>query len=167
MTVVFDTVLVIRNARDKVQTAQYVLEQDGNIYYIRRYTGQFGGKVTTQPEIVIEKGKVKRTPFQQAELEYNSLIKKATDKGYKKLSTLTKTKFSDITSSELDKIVPTIKTDSAGIMKPQLAKSSEDCSTGTLDKNYFASRKIDGEFTPSLNSVNSVNPEMGIPSRGL
>ena len=144
MTEVYNVVLVTRNARDKVQVARYILEQEGNVYTIKRFTGQFGGKITAQPELTITAGKAKRTPFQQADLEFNSLIKKATDKGYKKLASLTKTKFSDITGGELDLIVPSIKTDSFGVIKPQLAKSSGDCSTSVLDKSYFASRKIDG-----------------------
>lgn len=164
MTTVFDTVLVTRNARDKVQTAQYVLEQEGQIYTIKRYTGQFNGKITAQPEIVIEKGKVKRSTFQQAELEYNSLIKKATDKGYKKLSSLTKTKFSEITSSELDQIVPSLKTDASGKLKPQLAKSSNDCSVGVMDKDYFASRKLDG--VRALFSYNKEEDSVETSSRG-
>ena len=63
---------------------------------------------------LIEKGKAKRSVLQQAELEYNSLIKKALDKGYKKLSDLTKTKYDVITEEELNRIVPTIKTDASG-----------------------------------------------------
>lgn len=144
MIKVFDTVLVIRNARDKVQTAQYILEQQGNSYIIKRFTGQFGGKITAQPEIIIEKGKVKRSVLQQAELEYNSLVKKATDKGYKKLSDLTKIKFEEITNTELDIIVPSIKTDAKGNIKPQLAKSSNDCTTAIWKHPMYASRKIDG-----------------------
>lgn len=144
MIKVLETVLVIRNARDKVQTAKYILEQEGNTYIIKRFTGQFGGKITAQPEITIEKGKVKRSVLQQAELEYNSLVKKATDKGYKKLSDLSKTKFDEITTKELDSIVPSIKTDGNGNIKPQLAKSSNDCTTAIWKHGMYASRKIDG-----------------------
>ena len=144
MIKVNDTILVIRNARDKVQTAQYILEQDGNTYTIRRYTGQFAGKITEQPSITIERGKAKRSVFQQAELEYNSLIKKACDKGYKKLLDLTKTKFESITAEELDEIVPSVKTDSNGNAKPQLAKSSNDCSINLHEKDRYASKKLNG-----------------------
>lgn len=144
MTQVYNNVLVTRNARDKIQTAQYILEQDGSIFIIKRFTGQYEGKITAQPEITITAGKVKRSVFQQAELEYNSLLKKATDKGYKKLSDLTKTKWSEITSEELDNIVPSTKTDTSGNIKPQLAKSSEDCSLSVWEKPRFASRKLDG-----------------------
>ena len=109
-----DTVLVIRNARDKIQVANYVLWQDGNNFLIKRYTGQHDGKFTEQPEVKIEKGKAKRTVLQQAELEYNSILNKSADKGYKKLTYLNKTKYDEITSAELDKIVPSIKTDANG-----------------------------------------------------
>lgn len=114
MIQIYDTVLVTRNARDKIQTARYILEQDGNSYIIKRFTGQFGGKITAQPEKLIEAGKAKRTVLQQAELEYNSLVKKAMDKGYKKLASLTKTKYEDIAAGELDVIVPSLKTDANG-----------------------------------------------------
>jgi len=139
-----DTILVVRNARDKVQFAQYILEQEANIYTIKRFTGQFGGKITSQPEITIEKGKVKRSALQQAELEYNSLIKKSTDKGYKKYNTLTKIKWEEISSKELDEIVPSLKTDAGGNLKPQLAKSSNDCAISVFDKQMWVSKKIDG-----------------------
>ena len=114
MIKVQEIILVIRNARDKVQISHYILNQDVNNYIIERSTGQFLGKMTKQPDILIEKGKAKRSVLQQAELEYNSLIKKALDKGYKKLSDLTKTKYDVITEEELNRIVPTIKTDASG-----------------------------------------------------
>ena len=114
MVEVYDTVLVVRNARDKVQVARYILEQDKGQYIIKRFTGQFEGKMTKQPEKIITEGKAKRTPSQQAELEYDSLVKKATDKGYKKLSSLTKIKFDVITREEIEKVVPTIMTDANG-----------------------------------------------------
>ena len=114
MIKVQEIILVIRNARDKVQIAHYILNQDVNNYIIQRSTGQFLGKMTKQPDVLIEKGKAKRSVLQQAELEYNSLIKKALDKGYKKLSDLTKTKYDVITEEELNRIVPTIKTDASG-----------------------------------------------------
>lgn len=136
--------LVTRNARDKVQTARYVLEHGGNHYVIRRFTGQFAGKITTQPEKIIEKGKAKRSLLQQAELEFNSLIKKATDKGYKKLTDLTNIKWEKITVEEISSVVPSIKTDSNGNIKPQQAKAYKDCSTNVLNKQRYASRKLDG-----------------------
>lgn len=144
MNLVDETVLVTRNARDKIQVSRFVLEQDHNTYTIKRFTGQFGGKMTEQPTKIIERGKAKRSVLLQAELEYNSLIKKTLDKGYKKLAGLTKTKFSDITQDELDEIVPTIKTDQQGNLKPQLAKSYNDCTINIFDKPMFCSRKIDG-----------------------
>ena len=144
MIVENEVVLVTRNARDKIQVAIFTLEQEGNTYYIRRNTGQFGGKFTEQPTKTIERGKAKRSVFMQAELEFNSLINKALDNGYKKLSNLTTTKFNVITQDELNTIVPSIKTDQEGNIKPQLAKSSNDCSVNIFNKGLFCSRKIDG-----------------------
>lgn len=162
MVQIQEVVLVIRNARDKVQVARYLLIQNGNNYHIKRYTGQFEGKMTEQPEKIIEKGKAKRSVLQQAELEYNSIVKKATDKGYKKLSDLTKTKYSEITSKELDKIVPTIKTDSNGNIKPQQAKSSDDCALSVFEKPLYCSKKLDGVrclmgYNPELDKIYTIS----------
>ena len=144
MVLIQETVLVIRNARDKVQVARYLLIQQANTYIIKRYTGQFEGKMSEQPDKIIEKGKSKRSVLQQAELEYNSIVKKSMDKGYKKLSDLTKTKYDSITAKELNEIVPSIKTDSNGNIKAQLAKSSNDCAISVFEKPLYCSRKING-----------------------
>ena len=106
--------LVTRNARDKVQVVITELEQNGNTFVIKRTTGQYQGKMINQPELLIEKGKAKRSVIQQADLEYNSIINKYLDKGYKKLSSLTSKKFEELTSEEIDNLVPTIKSDING-----------------------------------------------------
>ena len=64
--------LVTRNAKGKVQTVTAECHQEGTTFIIKRFTGQLGGKITAQPEIVIEKGKAKRTVLEQAVLEYES-----------------------------------------------------------------------------------------------
>lgn len=112
--VVNQTYLVTRNARDKVQVVITELDQNGNSFIIRRTTGQYQGKMINQPELSIEKGKAKRSVIQQADLEYNSIINKYLDKGYKKLSSLTSKKFEELTSEEIDNLVPTIKSDVNG-----------------------------------------------------
>ena len=144
MVLVKDIILITRNARDKIQVARFKLSQDKNFYVIDRYTGQFNGKMTEQPRKIVDKGKAKRSVLMQAELEFNSLIKKSMDKGYKNLSELTKTPFSSITEEEMNSLLPTIKTDAQGNIKLQLAKSSEDCTIAVWDKPVFCSRKIDG-----------------------
>ena len=45
--------LVTRNARDKVQVVIAELEQNGNSFTIRRTIGQFQGKMTSQPNLLI------------------------------------------------------------------------------------------------------------------
>ena len=107
-------VLVTRNARDKIQIVFADLVQTGNNFIIRRVTGQYKGKFTEQPELSIERGKVKRSVLQQAELEFNSIINKYLDKGYKNLSTLTNKKFENISEEELNELVASLKTDQNG-----------------------------------------------------
>lgn len=136
--------LVTRNARDKVQVVIIELEQNGNSFVIKRTTGQYQGKMTPQVEILIEKGKVKRSVLQQAELEFNSKLKNYLDKGYKRLDTLTKKDFYDLTSKEIDDLVPSVKSDTNGDLKPMLAKSSKDCAISVLEKPLYCSRKLNG-----------------------
>lgn len=139
-----EIILVTRNARDKFQVAKFVLIQEKTKYIIKRFTGQFKGKFTEQPEKIIDVGKAKRTVFMQADLEFKSLIKKALDKGYKELSKLTSVSFDYISEQQLDKLIPSIKTDDNGEIKPQLAKSSNDCTINVWEKPMFCSKKIDG-----------------------
>ena len=144
MVLISEIVLVTRNARDKIQVAIASLNQEGNSFLIKRSTGQYQGKMSEQPILIIEKGKAKRSVIQQAELEFNSIINKYMDKGYKKLSTLTSENFEDLTSSELEVLVPTLKTDQSGNLKPMLAKSSEACQNSVLQKPMWCSRKLNG-----------------------
>ena len=136
--------LVTRNARDKVQVVLTELSQEGNTFIINRTTGQYQGKMTGQPELVIEKGKAKRSALEQAELQYNSIVSKYQDKRYKRLDSLTSKKFNELSSEEMDSLVPTIKSDTQGNYKPMLAKSSNDCQTSVLQKKMFCSRKLNG-----------------------
>jgi ATP-dependent DNA ligase len=136
--------LVTRNARDKVQVVITELEQNGNTFVIKRTTGQYQGKMTDQPELTIERGKAKRSVLQQAESEYNSIVNKYLDKGYKKLDSLTTKKFEEISSLEMDTLVPTIKSDTNGNLKPMLAKSSNNCQNSVLNKLMYCSRKLNG-----------------------
>ena len=136
--------LVTRNARDKVQVVLAELSQEGNTFIINRTTGQYQGTMTEQPELTIERGKAKRSVLEQAELQYNSIVSKYQDKGYKRLDSLTNRKFNELSAEEMNALVPTIKSDSNGNLKPMLAKSSNDCQTSILQKKMFCSRKLDG-----------------------
>lgn len=144
MILLYETILVTRNARDKIQVAIASLSQDGNNLIINRSTGQYEGKMSKQPELIIEKGKAKRSILQQAELQYNSIINKYLDKGYKKLTDLTSKSFSEISSSELNELVATLKTDQSGNLKVMLAKDFNKCQNSVLQKRLLCSRKLNG-----------------------
>lgn len=136
--------LVSRNARDKIQVAIATLKQEDSVFYIYRETGQHHGKFVLQPELVIEKGKAKRTLLEQATLEFNSIINKYLDKGYKDLSSLTKKSYADLKTSELEMLVPTLKSDQQGNLKPMLAKSSDKCQNSIFNKPLYFSKKLNG-----------------------
>ena len=164
MVVLQDIYLVARNARDKVQQIQAKLMQEGNIFMIQRITGQYLGKQTKQPELIIDRGKAKRSTLEQAELQFNSIINKYLDKGYKKISDLTKTPFEDISESDMNNLVPSVKTDSSGFLKPMLAKDSNKCQTSVLNKRLLCSAKLNGVrclMQSSEGEIHAVSREIG------
>ena len=166
--------LVTRNAREKIQVVILKLLQDGVNFIIKRTTGQHFGKMTEQPEINIQKGKVKRSISEQAFLEYNSKLKSYLDKGYKKLEDLTDIPFDELNSDEMDGIVPTLKCDQNGNLKVMLAKDFHKCQTSVLNKPMYCSRKLNGVrnsaiYNPNNSSSNSLFQEennINMVSRG-
>ena len=145
MTIQNDTLIII-NSKKRIQKIYLSLnkDEDREIYYIERYSGQYGGKETAQPIHTIEKGKVKRTVLEQATLEYNSILKKYLDKGYNKLSSLTNKAYSELSEEELKSLLGGTTTDQSGIPKPMLAKIAGDCKADIWNRQWWASRKIDG-----------------------
>ena len=139
--------LISKDSKGKIRVVNisYDWDKDLNGYVIRRFTSQYGGKITTQPIILVDKGKgigkARRTVSEQAKLEYYSRVNKYMDKGYKKLP-----KSIDLyTKEELDALLPEETTDSEGNLKPMLAKDFHDVATSVLEKQWwYASRKIDG-----------------------
>ena len=139
-----ETYLISRDSKQKIRVAYLSYEWDKDIlgFVISRYTGQLHGKMTEQPEIQVLKGKAKRTVTEQVELEYNSLIKKFLDKGYKLCNGDPET-FSE---SDLNNIIGEDKTDTNGFTKHMLAKQADKVAKSSINKVPFwwASRKIDG-----------------------
>lgn len=139
--------LISKDSKGKIRVVNisYDWDKDLNGYVIRRFTSQYGGKIATQPIILVDKGKgigkARRTVSEQAKLEYDSRVNKYMDKGYKKLP-----KSIDLyTKEELDALLPEETTDSEGNLKPMLAKDFHDVATSVLEKQWwYASRKIDG-----------------------
>lgn len=141
-----NNILVSKDSKGKLRIVDisYEWDDDKRGYVIRRYTSQYGGKVTTQPEIWIFQGKAKRTVSEQVKLEYASHIKKYLDKGYKQLPE--GSNLDNFSKEELEKFVPDDKTDANGFKKHMNAKDFNKISTSIYDKidYWWASRKIDG-----------------------
>lgn len=136
--------LITKDSKGKIRVAEVSCEWDDveKCYTIRRNTYQYGGKITVQPEIYITKGKVKRTIAQQAELEFNSHVKKYLDKGYKEIEG----SIDQYTKTQLDAFLPEHTTDANGFKKHMLAKDFNKVATSVFDKIkvWYGSRKIDG-----------------------
>ena len=157
-------ILVSKDAKGKIRVAE--ISYDGNdatrIYTIYRYTGQYEGKMTRQPDIYVDRGKATRNIHEQVELQFNALVKGYRDKGYIELEK----ELDDYSTEELLQLFGDAPVGSNGVVKPMLAKQADKVSDKTINKLdfWYASRKIDGRLMPSLNSANSGNPEMGILS---
>ena len=134
--------LVSKDSKGKIRVANINLSKVDSTYVITRETGQYNGKITSQPSIVIEKGKAKRTLEQQADLQFNSKVKEYLDKGYKALDK----DINEFTEDQLNELVGTNKTDNNGFKKHMLAKQAKDVSDKVINKlkYWWASRKIDG-----------------------
>lgn len=141
-------VLVSKDNKGKTRVVEINYEWDDaqHGFVIRRKTYQYGGKVTVQPEIWIYQGKVKRTVAEQARLEYNSHLKKYTDKGYKLLPSSIKIEDAKAVAAFVDEHLGGGVTDSNGFKKHMLAKQHDKVATSMFDKlaYWLASRKIDG-----------------------
>ena len=137
-----ENVLISRDSKGKIRVVEisYQWEDDYNGFVIRRKTYQYGGKAIDHPEIVITKGKAKRTVTEQARLEYNSHLKKYQDKGYK----LLEKDISNYSLEDLNKILPEFTTDANGFQKHMLAKQADKVAASAFEKEWYASRKIDG-----------------------
>lgn len=136
-----DKVLINKDQKNKIRVINISLIEEDNYFIIKRFSGQYNGKFTTHPEIVISRGKAKRTIEEQAYLEFNSNIKKYIDKGY----IILEGKLDDYTEEDLYNLLPEVKTNSTGSIKPMLAKKYKDIKNPKVfDLEYYGSRKING-----------------------
>lgn len=135
--------LISKDSKGKIRVVEIFYEGDETtrIYTIYRYTGQFEGKLTTQPKIIVDKGKATRNIHEQVELQFNALVKGYKDKGYIELEN----EIDNYNSEELYKLLGESPTGSNGIVKPMLAKQADKVTKTTIfNKTWIASRKIDG-----------------------
>lgn len=139
--------LISRDTKGKIRIAiiNYELinpdDQQTRYFIIHRISGQLGGKRTSQPDIIVDRGLASRSLWEQVELRFNHLVKEKKDKGYKEI-----TKDPDeYDLSELEEILGKVITGQNNIPKPQLAKQADKVTNPKVfDKEYYASRKIDG-----------------------
>ena len=110
-------------------------------YIIQRSYGQVQGKNTLSPAIIVDKTKQKRNWKEQYTLQFNSEVKKFLDKGYVEVDKHP----NEYSSVELEAIFGEVKTNQAGVIKPQLAKQADKITNKKIfDKEWLISRKLDG-----------------------
>ena len=135
--------LISKDSKGKIRVVEIFYEGDETtrIYTIYRYTGQFEGKMTKQPEIIVDRGKATRNIHEQVELQFNALVKGYKDKGYIELEN----EIDNYNSEELYQLLGESPTGSNGVVKPMLAKQADKVTnTKIFNKEWLASRKIDG-----------------------
>lgn len=135
--------LISKDSKGKIRVVDIYAEWNEELraFVLRRETYQYLGKVTKQPDILIERGKAGRTVTEQCELEFKSHVKKYKDKGYKEIFA----PVSNYSLEDLNEMLPEHVTDSDGVIKPMLAKDFNKISSNNIfEKDYYASRKIDG-----------------------
>ena len=135
-------ILVSKDSKGKIRVVKIWADWSDSEkgFVIHRITSQYKGKETVQPEIIITKGKAKRTITEQKNLELNSHIKKYLDKGYKKLP-----EDIDLENEDaLNELIGVEKTGQDGVLKPMLAKQADKVSNSAFEKEYYGSRKING-----------------------
>ena len=135
--------LISKDSKGKIRVVE--ISYEGNdttrIYTIYRYTGQFEGKMTKQPEIIVDRGKATRNIHEQVELQFNALVKSYKDKGYIELEN----EIDNYSSEDLYKLFGNAPAGTNGVVKPMLAKQADKVTkTNIFDKKWIASRKIDG-----------------------
>ena len=135
--------LISKDSKGKIRVVEIFYEGDETtrIYTIYRYTGQFEGKLTTQPKIVVDRGKATRNIHEQVELQFNALVKGYKDKGYIELEN----EIDNYSSEDLYKLFGDAPAGTNGVVKPMLAKQADKVTkTDIFNKKWIASRKIDG-----------------------
>lgn len=135
-------ILVSKDSKGKIRVVKIWADWSDSEkgFVIHRITSQYKGKETVQPEIIITKGKAKRTVTEQKNLELNSHIKKYLDKGYKKLP-----EDIDLENEDaLNELIGVEKTGQDGVLKPMLAKQADKVANSAFEKEYYGSRKING-----------------------
>lgn len=115
---------------DKMLVSIIRAENKGAHWELWKETGQRDGQKVVHAPDIIEEGKAKRTLEQQVKLQFDSLVNKNKDKGYKETE-------EEASNSK--------GTDASGVPKPMLAldPKKQDASFWTKNK-WYVSRKLDG-----------------------
>ena len=139
--------LVSRDTKGKIRvaTVNYELinpkDKQTRYFVIHRTSGLLGGKRIAQPDKTVERGKATRNLWEQVMLEAKHLVKEKLDKGYREVDKDPE----EYTLAELEQVLGVIVTGQNGVPKPMLAKQADEVTnTNIFNKEWFASRKIDG-----------------------
>jgi len=134
---------ITRDAKSKIRVIRISCSwsEELHAYIIERSSGLLDGKQVAAPIITIDRGKVKRTIDQQAELQYNSELKKYLDKGYKNIKDLG---IDNLTLDTAEEALPETNTDQNGALKPQLCKVLDKTNGKLTEKQWLGSYKHDG-----------------------
>ena len=139
--------LITKDTKGKIRIAivNYELinpkDKQNRYFVIHRKSGLYNGKLTDQPDKIVDRGKATRNMWDQVMLEAKHLVKEKLDKGYKEINMNP----DECSESELLGVLSEVVTGQNGVPKPMLAKQADKVTNKKIfDKEWYASRKIDG-----------------------
>ena len=139
--------LISKDTKGKIRIAivSYELinpkDKQNRYFVIHRTSGQYGGKMTEQPDKIVDRGKATRNMWDQVMLEAKHLVKEKLDKGYREVTDDP----NQCSKEDLLKTLGETVTNQDGVPKPMLAKQADKVTNKKIyDKSWYASRKIDG-----------------------
>lgn len=124
------TTLYKLNKEGVMLTSIINAEQKGDHWEVWRETGQRDGKKIVHAPDIIREGKAKRSLMEQVQLQFDSIVNKRKDKGYKETE---------------QEAIDNKGTDASGVPKPMLAAPTKDKEAKIFgDVDWLVSRKFDG-----------------------
>lgn len=136
-----NTYLISRSSNNKIRAFHLYGENLEDKFIIHRESYQYKGKITKQPNLIVDKGLAGRSLKDQYILRFNHLVKEKKDKGYREIEKDP----DEYSESELNKFLGEIITGQNNVPKPMLAKQVDKVTNLKIfDRDWYASRKIDG-----------------------
>lgn len=137
--------LISVNDRGNVRIITVNLEYNIKKFSITKESYQYGCKHTFRHLTTNEVAFCNRSIVEQAEFEFNQVIKNHCSKGYKKLSSLTRKKIENLSESDLIKLYGPTRTFKDNFPKPMMATYYFKCSNSVFNQDQYCMPILNGK----------------------